>query len=293
MRVEEEHVITQELLQRMAPNNNHPMINSNDEVLLLFDLDGTLIDTEPVHYDAYRQLLSVRGLQLDWSFESYCLTSHCSSAGVKQRLLTQYPILLNESWDDLYREKKRYHMELLKQQKDLPLLPGVQQFLLKTLLPRVTRFVVTQSPRMATSVIWNRDHTMQLAFPDVEWNFVTQDDYKHSKPAPDAYLTAIDRYFSSSINNNNNNTTALTIVGFEDTPRGFESLKLAFHLWREQNQERAVHCSFYLLFMNCHQIPYPSLEQLLIPLNDHQQIIECKTGWSHLNSSRPAMDSSR
>jgi HAD superfamily hydrolase (TIGR01509 family) len=34
---------------------------------LMFDLDGTLVDTMPLHYEAYAEVLRTRGLNLEWS----------------------------------------------------------------------------------------------------------------------------------------------------------------------------------------------------------------------------------
>lgn len=265
--------------------------SSNHQTLFLFDLDGTLIDTEPVHFEAYKLLLRKRGLELDWSFESYCLTSHStSSTGVRDRLLTQYPSLTSneESWRDLYAEKKRNHMELLEQRGELPLLPGVAEFLSSigsnnknkkdNNRDNVTQFIVTQSPRMAMSVIYHRHALLQVAFPDFEWNVLTQEDYTRPKPAPDGYLAAIERFFTQE---KSREATELTIVGFEDTPRGFEALKTALHQWQQANGERASTCHCYLLFMNCHRIGR------VRPLNDRQHIIECTTGWSTLTAQMP------
>ncbi len=281
----------EQLLSQLEKSKLNSSDSSKHQTLFLFDLDGTLIDTEPVHFEAYKLLLRKRGLELDWSFESYCLTSHStSSTGVRDRLLAQYPSLTSneESWKDLYAEKKRNHMELLEQQGELPLLPGVAEFLSSISSnnknkygDNTTQFIVTQSPRMAMSVIWHRHALLQATFPDFEWNVLTQEDYARPKPAPDGYLAAIERFFTQE---KAREATELTIVGFEDTPRGFEALKTALHQWQQANEARASICHCYLLFMNCHQIGYPrdTVDKIMTPLNDRQHIIECTTGWSTL-----------
>ena len=42
------------------------MISIGNYQAILFDLDGTLVDTMPLHYAAYAGALQARGLTLDW-----------------------------------------------------------------------------------------------------------------------------------------------------------------------------------------------------------------------------------
>ena len=48
---------------------------------LIFDCDGVLADTEPIHYACWKEILEPFGIQLDWGFyRSQCI-------GISDRLM--------------------------------------------------------------------------------------------------------------------------------------------------------------------------------------------------------------
>ena len=51
---------------------------------ILFDFDGVLMDSEPVHYECWKEVLAPMGIRIDW--ESYC--SHCVGASSRRRWTT-------------------------------------------------------------------------------------------------------------------------------------------------------------------------------------------------------------
>lgn len=76
--------------------------------LYLLDLDGLLVNTEQLHYEAYVQMCEARGFQLDLTFAAYCEIAHRSAQGIEQHIYAHFPALHAKEprWSVLYAEKK-------------------------------------------------------------------------------------------------------------------------------------------------------------------------------------------
>lgn len=178
--------------------------------LFLFDLDGLLVDTEKLHFESYQILCSRYGKELPWSFAEYIGVAHGSASGLQTQI---HPLLSSheESWETLYTEKKRIYLELLNK-GSLQLMPGVEKLLEELSFSRVKRCVVTHSAKEQVE----RIKTILPALGSIPvW--ITREDYEDPKPAPDGYLRAIELLADPGDR----------IVGFEDSLRGFQSLKSA------------------------------------------------------------------
>jgi len=178
--------------------------------LFLFDFDGLLVNTEELHFQAYKIMCSNRGFNLDWTFERYCQSAHYSADILGRELYQKFPELHKKepSWDVLYLEKKNIIVDLLKQGKAV-LMPGVKELLEALDEADIQRVVVTHSPLELIEAA--RDNNPVLhTIP----HWITRHDYKHPKPNSECYLKAIS-LFGENID---------SIIGFEDTPRGLTAL---------------------------------------------------------------------
>ncbi len=79
---------------------------------ILFDFDGVLADTEPIHYQAWAQILQDYGIQLDWDFYVK------SCIGISDRLMIETlsaqrepPIPFDDIWNR-YPEKHALFQKL-------------------------------------------------------------------------------------------------------------------------------------------------------------------------------------
>nr|NGX47140.1 hypothetical protein [Chlamydiota bacterium] len=93
--------------------------------LFLLDLDGLLVDTEPLHFAAYQTLCKRHGYELSWDLQEYLGIAHASSGGLQKAI---HPHLGGKDWNALYQEKKKIYLELLHSE-EIALLPGVEAFL--------------------------------------------------------------------------------------------------------------------------------------------------------------------
>lgn len=178
--------------------------------LFLFDLDGLLVNTESLHYLAYKNMLQAHNHILPWDFNRYCMTAHYHSDKIAEEFLELFPDLYSQghTWDDLYNEKKQMIMDLMKS-GEVSLMPGVYELLEALHQAKIKSCLVTHSPDDLVSIARSR-HPILDTIP----YRITRHDYTHPKPHPEAYLKAIDAYAAPGDR----------IIGFEDTPRGLRAL---------------------------------------------------------------------
>jgi HAD superfamily hydrolase (TIGR01509 family) len=149
---------------------------------ILFDFDGVLVDSEPVHFECWLEILESYGMHMDW--ETYrthgigvsdraLMSMLCEQAGRPRevdRLLAEYP-----------RKKEMFRSRMLERQ----LIPGE----VLTLLPELQAYqlaVVTSSGQSEVEPLL-RDAGIHGLFRTVVYG----GDVKQLKPAPDPYLLAM------------------------------------------------------------------------------------------------------
>ncbi len=178
--------------------------------LFLFDCDGLLVDSEPLHYQAYLNMCEHRGVQLSWDLSTFLSIAHKDGTALQEAITLEFlerKIEIPE-WEILYREKKKEYQDLLDHGK-ISLMPGVD--LLLSLLEKKgkKRCVVTHSPLIQIEAIRSQ-HPILQTIP----HWITREDYHQPKPNPECYLQAISLYGKSGDR----------IIGFEDSMRGLKAL---------------------------------------------------------------------
>ena len=181
--------------------------------LVLLDFDGLLVNTESLHFQAYQRVCANRGFTLDWDFSTFCSIAHRSSTGLKEQMYHDLAGLyaLEPSWEVLYQEKKGEYIKLLHEGA-IDLMPGAERFLRHLEQKNIKRAVVTNSPKEQIDLIKEKIPTLQTI---PLW--ITREDYKHPKPAPDGYLKALAELAAPGDK----------VLGFEDTLRGYLALEAA------------------------------------------------------------------
>lgn len=178
--------------------------------LWLFDMDGLLVDTEYLHLEAYKRMCASRGLVLEWTLPQFLQIAHKSSSAIKEKMLDQFPVLRDCSWETLYKEKKKQYLECLAS-SPLRAMPGAELMILYALDLGVRSCVVTHSPKEQTQLIREK-----LPFLNQIPNWITREDYGRAKPDPQCYKKAIDLYGLPQ--------KAGGAIGFEDSARGLTAL---------------------------------------------------------------------
>jgi HAD superfamily hydrolase (TIGR01509 family) len=164
---------------------------------VLFDLDGTLVDTERLQWRAYRATLERHGATIDLA--EYA-RRFIESGGGPEWACREYGLSIDAA--ALRAEKARVYAGFLPHA--VVACPGAAAALAR-LAPDFALGVVTNSVRSETEAILG--HLGFAAFLDV---VVTREDYVRAKPAADAYVEAARRLA----------LPAAECVVVEDTPRG-------------------------------------------------------------------------
>jgi HAD superfamily hydrolase (TIGR01509 family) len=162
---------------------------------LLFDVDGTLADTEEAHRRAFNAAFEHHGLKWEWSVEMYADLLRVT--GGKERighyiaalsLLPADEARLRRLIPALHATKTRLFTEVIEQ-GNVPARPGVRRLMMEALAAGVRLGIAsTTSPENVQALL-----TACLAPDASTWFSViaTGDVVSRKKPAPDIYQLAL------------------------------------------------------------------------------------------------------
>ncbi len=149
---------------------------------ILFDFDGTLVDSEPIHYECWQDVLTPFGIKLTWDeYARNCI-------GVSDRaMIQQLASEVGVDFDALYAQYPR-KKELLRDRMlaSPPMADLVRDFLLG--FDQLPIGLVTSSYRIEVEPV--------LEALSVRHRFVASvfgDEVKNLKPHPEPYLLAAER----------------------------------------------------------------------------------------------------
>ncbi|ADI37745.1 HAD family hydrolase [Waddlia chondrophila] len=183
---------------------------TKDYQLFLFDFDGLLVNTEEIHYQAYKKMCRDRGFELPWDFSRYCQVAHYHQETLRRELMQSVPGLerMESDWEVLYQEKKQAMVELLSK-GSVTMMPGAEKLLRVLDQEGIERCVVTHSPLEQIELI-KQGNPILFSIP----HWFTRESYTKAKPDPECYLNAIEKLCPEEGK----------VIGFEDTPRGMQAL---------------------------------------------------------------------
>lgn len=170
---------------------------------VLFDMDGVLLDTEPLYTLAYDQILAPYGARLDWETKSTMMGRPATDSAAL--LIDKFNLPLEPAELLAVREPV-----LDKLFRDAPAMPGAPEFV-AGLKQRGVRLAVATSSYRALFELKTAKHPWFSLFDVV----VCGDDpeLERPKPAPDIFLLAAQRLGVEAQNS----------VIFEDSPAGVQA----------------------------------------------------------------------
>ena len=142
---------------------------------VIFDMDGVIVDTEPVHHFAYYQHFNELGIEV--SDEMYRSFTGNSTRNIFQKLKAQFD--LQEDVEDLILRKRHLFNEAFDLKEDLYLIDGVEE-LIKDLHANGIQLIVASS---ASKVTINRVFT-RFNLHQYFTHIVSGEDFPKSKPHP-------------------------------------------------------------------------------------------------------------
>lgn len=151
---------------------------------IFFDHDGTLVDSEPIHYQLWRDVMAVHGVELPESLYRDCCAG-IPTADNAVDLVARFAI--DEAPASLADAKNLATRRFLADNA-FPLMPGVCAALTQLRRAGMRLAIVTGAGSDGV-----RTTLRQHALGDFFETFVSGDDVANSKPAPDCYLLAASR----------------------------------------------------------------------------------------------------
>jgi HAD superfamily hydrolase (TIGR01509 family) len=149
---------------------------------ILFDFDGVLADTEPLHFRCWQQILIEFGVDVQWDwFAKNCVGASEHDTLQAFRGLASPPLAFEPLWAQ-YPRKKEMLRQLIKE--GVPLAAGVRE-LLQELSGQYRMAVVSSSARVEVSSALE----MSGILPCFD-ALVCGSEAGRLKPAPDPYLRA-------------------------------------------------------------------------------------------------------
>ena len=155
---------------------------------VLFDFNGVIIKDEPIHEKLIEQLLIEENLRPKrGEFRQYCL-GRSDRACLNDILLRRGRFVSDAVLNALIARKTQAYQSLLQTMPELPISPGLEDFILKLQAADLKLAVVTGALRGELEMVLNRTNLDKYFSVSV-----TGDDLMVSKPAPDGYLLGVER----------------------------------------------------------------------------------------------------
>jgi beta-phosphoglucomutase len=148
---------------------------------VIFDMDGVIVDTEPVHHYAYFQLF--KELNIEVSEEKYSTFTGFSTRNTFQTLKELFP--LEASVEELIQRKRDLFNDAFDSKADLELLSGVGD-LIENLHQNGMQLIVASSASKVTIDRVFKRFDLDQYFSHI----VSGEDFPKSKPHPAIFLHA-------------------------------------------------------------------------------------------------------
>jgi HAD superfamily hydrolase (TIGR01509 family) len=163
---------------------------------IIFDVDGTLSETEDIHRKAFNQAFNLKGLPWHWDRPVYRLLLRIS--GGKERIrhfVEQYDLYHSQVEDfdgfirDLHKTKSEIYTQMIAN-GEAELRPGIRQLITKAIEDGIRLAIAT------TTSAPNIEALLQSAYgsegPGIFEVICAGDSVPRKKPAPDIYLLALE-----------------------------------------------------------------------------------------------------
>ena len=184
----------------MNPTNNQTRA-------VLWDMDGTLIDSMPYHVEAWTEVLEPQGYH-------FAPEQLLKTFGLRNEEIVRDHLKLDRPQAELQRliEEKEERYRRLVSERGLALLPGARRWLDDLKAADWPQAIVSSAPRLNMAAVLQG--TQLGDFMDT---IVCAEDVEHGKPYPDPFLFAADRL----------GLRPQRCIVVEDAPAGLESARRA------------------------------------------------------------------
>lgn len=190
--------------------------NGTQVEAVIFDFDGVIVDTEPLHYAAFQRTLEPLGLHFTWQEYVDIYIGFDDRDAFKHAFSSRDTLLDQDRLRRLIEQKAEFFLETI--QAGVSAYPGVLELVFSLNKRKV--------PLAICSGALKSDIDPILAMLDLSDCFdivVTADDVTASKPDPECYQLAFERLQSA----HQKSFSKCATIAIEDTPAGISSAKAA------------------------------------------------------------------
>jgi HAD superfamily hydrolase (TIGR01509 family) len=173
--------------------------------LLIFDLDGTLVDSSPLHARAFTEVFAPHGIAID-----YARIAGMTTAAAVDRLVAEAGLALDEAERGrLVGAKRERGLELIE--RELAAIDGAVDFVRAAALRSRLALCTSGSRRSVDAAL------AKVGLAGCFAPVITAEDVTRGKPDPEAFLQALEQ----------TGTAAVEALIFEDADSGLAAAKSA------------------------------------------------------------------
>lgn len=176
----------------------HPSLLDKEyasDFFVMFDLDGTLVNTDKLHYESYK---AASGIDIPWNvFEKHI------NEGSIDSMFAEFSI---HDIEDI-KERKRQHFLT---HTDIQFVDGAQELLEHCIQSNMNIVIVTNT---SAAIVEHIKSMLPLLKCVKQW--IVREDYKYAKPNDECYALAVQKYSKGEPYK----------IGFENTINGYNALK--------------------------------------------------------------------
>lgn len=148
---------------------------------VLFDMDGVIVDTEPLHRKAYFK--TFKDLRIEVSEDLYTSFTGASTKRVCDTLIREFD--LKQTFEEIADTKRNYFKDYFYYDEDFDLIPGVKD-LIQHYYDNGIKLILASSATMTTINMVFEKFELEKYF----MGKISGADLKESKPHPEVFLLA-------------------------------------------------------------------------------------------------------
>jgi HAD superfamily hydrolase (TIGR01509 family) len=149
---------------------------------VIFDMDGVIVDTEPVHHYAYFE--HFKELNIEVSSEMFATFTGNSTKNVFQKIKDNFGITTDT--EVLVQRKRSIFNDAFDTKQDLYLLDGVEELIKKLHQKGIQMILASSASNVTIQRIFNRFNLHQYFS-----HIVSGEDFPQSKPNPAIFIEAV------------------------------------------------------------------------------------------------------
>ena len=182
---------------------------------VIFDFDGVIVDTEPIHYQVFQQILEPLGMGYAWQEYTDTYMGFDDRDAFREAFRSAGKSIAPDTLQTLINQKAAIFEEVIS--GGVTPYPGVVELINELTAHGMPLAISSGALRSDILPILE-----QLAIKDAFVHIVTADDVPQSKPHPASYLKAKELLLTSFPEKLNPSSL---IYAIEDTPAGIQSAK--------------------------------------------------------------------